>query len=119
LVLLKLAEIDKLTETDVSVQLFKLGDTTEEDVKAISDRANTVLLLDALDEDPLARGSFYTRLQSLLQLTENFRKTIITCRTQFFPDKHEKDAKVPGVVVLDGFRASLVFLSAFTDGQVA
>ena len=119
MVLLKLAELDALTDESVKIELLKLGNDTEDRVAAITDRSNTVLLLDALDEDPTARDNFYSRVQYLLRLTEHFRKTIITCRTNFFPDKHERDTKIPGVVTLHGFRSSLVFLSPFTDSQVA
>ena len=118
LVLLKMAGITGLVDARFQVRLLKLGNTTEADILSIPNRSTTVLLLDAVDEDPIARENFYARVQHLLQLTENFQKTVITCRTQFFPEKHEKDPVVPGVVVLHGFRASLVFMSPFTDRQV-
>lgn len=46
---------------------------------------DTILLLDALDEDTMAAENFNTRLKELFEWTRDFRKVIITCRTQFFP----------------------------------
>lgn len=118
LLMLRLANINKLVRSPFDVRLLKLGAATLGAIDSIRDPASTILLLDALDEDPEAWTSFYARLQALLQATKNFRKTVITCRTQFFPSQHEQDGHKPGVVSLHGFRCSKLFLSPFSDEQV-
>lgn len=47
-------------------------------------RGSVVLLLDALDEDPLVLGDPDSRLKHIFELTDDFKATIITCRSQFF-----------------------------------
>jgi hypothetical protein len=84
LVILKLAHIYKLVNADVHVSLLKLGSNSAADIRALTNPAETLLLLDALDEDPEAwNARFYDRMQQLLQLTKHFRKVLITCRSQF------------------------------------
>ena len=118
LVMLELFYLNKFIQSDFNVNLYKLGSETIDEISKIESPQNTVLLLDALDEDQEAWESFYNRMQLLLQSTQSFRKVIITCRTQFFPIEHEEDGRIPGVVVLSGFYCSKIFLSPFTDEQV-
>jgi uncharacterized protein YjbI with pentapeptide repeats len=118
LVILKMAHLDRLINDTFHVELLKLGEASAEQIQQIKDPTKTVLLLDALDEDGGAWTSFYSRVQELLQIAQHFRKTIITCRTQFFPWKQEQDGKAPGLVKLHGFDCSKVFLSPFDDDQV-
>lgn len=118
LTMVKIASILNLTSEIYSVKLYKLGADTITKIDQLSDPNNTVLLLDALDEDSLAWNNFYTRTQQILQKTKPFRKVIITCRTQFFPQTHEEDGKAPGEISLNGFRCSKLFLSPFDDNQV-
>ena len=91
----------------------------------IPDKKNTVLFLDALDEDTLAIVDHAARLRDLLKLTYDFQRVLITCRTQFFP----KDEEIPqetGIVKVGpraaGERAQYVFhklyVSPFTEEQV-
>ena len=51
---------------------------------------NTILILDALDEDELARVDFEKRINELGQMTQNFWKVIFTARTQFFPSEEDE-----------------------------
>lgn len=48
------------------------------------DRKSTVLLLDALDEDPLVIGEPLKRIRLIFQLSEDFKAVVVTCRSQFF-----------------------------------
>ncbi|MCG8069806.1 MAG: pentapeptide repeat-containing protein, partial [Candidatus Thiodiazotropha taylori] len=118
LVMLELFYINKFIQKNFEVKLFKLAPETIDEISEIDSPHNTVLLLDALDEDQDAWENFYNRLQLILQATKSFRKVVITCRTQFFPIEHEEDGRIPGVVVLSGFHCSKIFLSPFTDEQV-
>ena len=98
---------------------------TDERIKGIENKKDTVLFLDALDEDTLAIVDHVERLRILLDLTREFARVLITCRTQFFP----KDEEIPqetGIVKVGprdaGEKAEYVFhklyLSPFTDQQV-
>ena len=114
------------------MRLFRCSypDTMEE-IKAI-DRAeakNTILLLDALDEDANIVSkdpnisdaqAFQNRVNEIIDLTRNFCEVIITCRTQYFPDQeidpYEINVKRPDE---QGFyRLNKLYLSPFTDQEV-
>ncbi|MCR4465340.1 NACHT domain-containing NTPase [Burkholderia sp. SCN-KJ] len=56
-------------------------------VAKISEPRDTVLLLDALDEDTEAVRSFNDRLTVIMTAARDFRRVIITCRSQFFADE--------------------------------
>ncbi|MFT4510823.1 NACHT domain-containing protein [Caballeronia sp. 15711] len=56
-------------------------------VGKISDPRDTILLLDALDEDTEAVGSFNDRLTVIMTAVRDFRRVVITCRSQFFADE--------------------------------
>ena len=97
----------------------------EERISDIQDAANTVLFLDALDEDTLAIKDHARRLSDITKLTQRFKKVLITCRTQFFP-KDEEIPKETGIVKI-GPRAAgeggsymfhKLYLSPFSDEQV-
>ncbi len=55
------------------------------------DGGNTILLLDAFDEDPKAADNHVERINELVKLTSTFHKVLISSRSQFFPD--EESAK--------------------------
>jgi uncharacterized protein YjbI with pentapeptide repeats len=119
LTILKLAHLCKLTDESLDVRLYKIGPQLVSQLETISSPSQTVVLLDALDEDAVAWREFDARVQEILLATKSFRKTIVTCRTQFFPWKHEKDSVAAGKVVLFGHQCSKLFLSPFTDEQVS
>ena len=77
------------------IRLFPLSDPrTLEKVVDIKDKANTILLLDALDEDPIASENLEKRLDQIANVSQDFRTIIITCRTQFFPLKKQNREKL-------------------------
>ncbi len=98
--------------------LLKLGEGTLDAIAAHPDKANTVLLLDALDEDPLAWGAIESRLVTLLDATVQFRRVVLSCRTQFFPEAGSDAFGRPGRVEVGGYICPMVFLSLFDDAQV-
>lgn len=59
-------------------------------IESLRDRSNTILLLDAFDEDMLAIENHRNRLHSLLEMTKDFRHVLIACRTQFFEKADEE-----------------------------
>lgn len=56
----------------------------------VKDKRNTILLLDAFDEDLAAIDDHKTRMREILSATSEFRQIVITCRTQFFPTEEEE-----------------------------
>ncbi len=77
--------------TKYDIQLFPLGHPkTDEKIKAIKDKKNTILLLDAFDEDNKAVKDYKKRMQEILDIVWEFREIVVTCRTQFFPSEAEE-----------------------------
>lgn len=118
LLMLKLAHLMSFWPKGYDCVLIKCGTNSLETIASIKDRANTVLLLDALDEDPVAWGRVGERLQELLSETATFRRVIISCRTQFFPEDAEDPFGLPGRVKVAGFVCPILYLSLFDDIQV-
>ncbi|MFL5383667.1 MAG: NACHT domain-containing protein [Longimicrobiaceae bacterium] len=97
----------------------------EKRIEAVENKRNTVLLLDALDEDTLAIVDHRERIRLLVEHTRDFYKVLISCRTQFFG----KDEEIPtrtGVIVV-GSRAAgesaehqfhKLYLAPFSEHQV-
>ncbi len=94
-------------------------------ISTLDERNETVLCLDALDEDRRAVQDHRKRIGELAYLTQGFRTVIITCRTQFFP----KDEEIPtetGVLKVGAVGANeerlhyfhKLYLAPFTDRQV-
>lgn len=59
-------------------------------ISSIKGKENTVLLLDAFDEDILAIIDYKKRLEEIIARTYEFYKVVFTCRTQFFPTEIEE-----------------------------
>jgi hypothetical protein len=53
------------------------------------EQGETVIFLDALDEDTKAIEDHHARVRSLMESCSRFKRVIITCRTQFFPTDEE------------------------------
>lgn len=60
-------------------------------INNIQDKRNTVIFLDAFDEDSRAIKDHRMRLHELMQMCTPFKRVLLTCRTQFFP----KDEEIP------------------------
>jgi hypothetical protein len=94
-------------------------------IKKIEDQSNTVLFLDAFDEDTRAILNHRLRLANLLGLCSGFRQVLVTSRTQFF-EKEEEIPRETGIVRFGitsaGENREYVFyklyLSPFSDVQV-
>ena len=101
------------------------------EIKAVKkeEARNTILLLDALDEDPnivskdpniTDAQAFQRRVDEIIEATRNFREVVMTCRTQYFPgqenDPYElkvKRSDEKGFYVLNK-----LYLSPFDDKEV-
>ena len=60
-----------------------------EEIKKIENKKDTVIFLDAFDEDTKAIQDHKSRLIELMQACAQFKRVLITCRTQFFPSDEE------------------------------
>lgn len=73
------------------IKLLPLGfPNVDDEIQKIDDKENTILLLDAFDEDIQAQHNYKERLSTICQNTYQFRDVVITCRTQFFPSEVEE-----------------------------
>ena len=92
-----------------------------DDLKSIENPKDTILLLDALDENNEAIADYVHFFASLLKETEQFYRVIITCRTQFFPNR-ALEPEVTGRIRsgMGRKREEIVkkYLSPFTDEEV-
>ena len=73
------------------IELIPLG--SPDCLKAIAEiknKENTILLLDAFDENIAAGDDYKLALTELLKVAWNFKFIILTCRTQFFPTRQEE-----------------------------
>ncbi len=118
LMMLKLTDLVRFWPSDLHFVLLKLRPDSLTEIKKLKRRSQTVLLLDALDEDPSAWGFIKERLSALLRDTESFRQVIITCRTQYFPKVGEAPIEKPGRIKVEGYVTNLLYLSPFSDTQV-
>ena len=118
LIMLKISHLLRFWPSHVTFHLLKLGEDTLEQLTEVQDCRNAVLLLDALDEDPLAWGRIEERIAELLGETQRFRQAIITCRTQFFPRGGKLPIEQMGKVAMCGYACQLLYLSFFSDEQV-
>lgn len=97
--------IKKYTEKTLPypIKLFNCGDYNEKDklidrIKSIDidSQKNTILILDALDENNEAIDNYTFFFDDLLTSIKEFRIVIITCRTQFFERSKDEPDVFPG-----------------------
>ena len=85
---------------------IKNPDAEIEKIKSLAKTAlsETVLFLDAFDEDVLALVDHGGRIDDLCEMTREFRTLLITCRTQLFAREKDipKESKIarPGIIHL-------------------
>ena len=120
------------TNKKYKMRLFRFShEDTWEQVKKIpyEEARHTILLLDALDEDPFIvskdpevtdAAAFKKRVDDIINTTRNFAEVLMTCRTQYFPgqetDPYELKLKRPDE---KGFYTlNKLYLSPFNDDEV-
>ena len=82
---------------------------------------DTILILDALDEDSSAVVDSKKRMKELIELTKEFRFVILTCRTQFFNNENlePKATNIPRLGTRKGYYSfEKFYLSPFTNHDV-
>jgi len=97
----------------------------EKYIGEIKNKHKKVLFLDGFDEDTKAVDNYETRCKELLALCRGFKRLLITCRTQFFPNdqaiprRTEIQRPGPRPAGLPGtYELSKLYLAPFTDEQV-
>lgn len=90
-------------------------------LQKIENPENTILLLDAFDENKEAISDCHKFFDELVKATASFNKVVITCRTQFFPNRKEEPA-ITSFIQVGGRnkRTEIVkkYLSPFNDEEV-
>jgi hypothetical protein len=62
---------------------------TDEKIAAIENKTETILLLDAFDEDIRAAKDYKSRMETVISMVSDFQTVIITSRSQFFPSDRD------------------------------
>jgi hypothetical protein len=109
LLMLKYRQMTAFLPTTHDCVLMKLGPNTLDRIAAVSYPANTVLLLDSLDEDEEAHStvsSANARLLGLLPRMLHFHRSVITCRCS---PMNRSNCIYRSVSVQDGFANSLMW----------
>jgi len=118
LVMLRLTYLHQFWPAGFEVQLLKISDQALEEIAAMKNKGNTVLLLDALDEDPKALDDVRERIDEIATATVAFRRVIVTCRTQYIPTGTKDPFERPGRIRLGKHVVGTVHLSYFNHKEV-
>ncbi|MCG8344478.1 MAG: hypothetical protein MI685_04850 [Chlorobiales bacterium] len=94
-------------------------------IEKIEDKSETAIFLDAFDEDVKAVHDHKKRMSELFDLCREFKRVIITSRTQFFP-KDEEIPKETGIMKIEPRKAGEIqayelwklYLSPFDDKEI-
>ncbi|MGB7207401.1 MAG: hypothetical protein WBD27_01960 [Pyrinomonadaceae bacterium] len=103
------------------IALIPLGHENALDaIRSIQNKNNTLLLLDALDEDPAAIINYKERLDLILTAVSDFRTIVLTCRTQFFESEVAEPsfAKSFSFGESGEYRFQKQYISVFSDREV-
>jgi hypothetical protein len=93
----------------------------DEKIEAVENKTQTILLLDAFDEDIRAARDYKARMQEIIDKTLDFQTIIITSRTQFFPSDQEIPIET-GIYRFGGVKGEhrfyLVYISPFSRKEI-
>jgi len=102
--------------------------STNKEIDNIIDKRNSIIFLDALDEDTEAIKDYKKRLDFLLSKCNEFKRVVITCRRQFFQTVKEINEMTEKTVIKKigptkageekFFKLKILYLSPFSDRQV-
>jgi hypothetical protein len=87
-------------------------------IEMVSDKKQTILFLDAFDEDMRAVQNHRTRLDELMDAADDFFRVVISCRAQFF-STDEEIPRETGTVMVGRRRFEKLYLSPFSQRQTA
>lgn len=93
-------------------------------IKKIDRQNETILILDAFDEDTEALLDHKSRINELMEVAQDFKRVIVTSRTQFF-SSDEEIPKETGVAIVSPrnnigrtYKFYKLYLAPFNDNQV-
>ncbi|WP_339133156.1 MAG: formylglycine-generating enzyme family protein [Candidatus Electrothrix sp. GW3-4] len=118
LLMIKLMHLAGFWPQGYDCQLLKLDGQTLDQIAIMENRARTVLLLDALNEDRLARSRPLERLLPLLRAGEPFYRMMISCRSHFFPAMTPDSTGRLRIRALSGYNCPILYLAPFAAHQV-
>jgi len=108
------------------IALVPLGiSNVSEYIDKINHKESTIIFLDAFDEDTSAINDHRGRLEFLMDKCRQFKRVVITCRTQFFPSD-EEIPKETGIIKVGPRKAgekgtytyNKLYLSPLNDVQI-
>jgi hypothetical protein len=94
-------------------------------IPLVANKTETVLFLDALDEDTRAIEDHKKRFRDLVAASSQFRHVLVSCRTQFFPREDEIPKEV-GIIRVGPigpgdsreYTVNKLYLSPFSEEQI-
>ena len=111
----------KILKSHKIVLVYLPHENSIEFIQNIKNKSKTILLIDAFDEDQKAIDNYKNRLNEIYHETELFYKVIITCRTQFFPNKME-EPNYTGIVKPNignkNAGIQILYISPFNDKDI-
>lgn len=116
LLLLKAAHLTGLWTSPYGCELKRLGPSLSVELEKIKTPQRTVLLLDALNEDPRTKEDLVQYVKDLLDQTAGFHRVIIACRTSYFESLGDAFDGM-GALVSGAFRAPTLYLTPFAPKQ--
>jgi hypothetical protein len=118
------AETRRLKDFGITLVPLGIGDALAK-IENVPNKGDTVLFLDAFDEDTNAIADNKQRFRALVQASSRFRQVLITCRTQFF----SRDEEIPteaGIIKVGPigpgdtreYAVNKLYLSPFSHEQI-
>ena len=95
--------------------------TCFDQIQKIQEPENTILLLDAMDENNNAILNYKQFFIKLVSNTERFYRIVLTCRTQFFPNRASEPETTGKIRIGSGKKSEEIvkkYLSPFNDEDV-
>ncbi len=115
-------EYYKKSNIPFEIRLFSLANSDVlSSISKIENKNETILLLDALDENIEAVANVNDFMNKLEESCRNFRFVILSCRTQFFEDDEAqlKESKLIRDTSNKGFAAyNTFYISPFNDKEI-
>jgi hypothetical protein len=110
-----------------NIVLIPLGGVaSDQKIAEVTNKPDTVLFLDAFDEDTRAIRDHTQIFRQILESSSRFKHVLITCRTQFFSKEDEIPREAPGIIRVGPigpgdertYSINKLYLSPFSDEQI-
>ena len=117
-----LLKYNSISKMPFQIRLFSLANgNVMNSIAKVDNKQNTILLLDALDENVDAVDNLTSFMEKLEVACSEFRFVVLSCRTQFFPDESAqlKESKLIKDGAHKGYVAYTTFyISPFNDSDI-